>query len=89
MLGEEAVEPARDLSVGGVEGLGVGIADAAYDVPVGSAGRKRQRPAGGDAKQAPLRIEDVEQWEEVVLVRTAAVEEHERSLGVPCGGPIQ
>jgi len=36
------------------------------------------RPADGDAAQAPLGVEEVEEPEQVVLVRAAPVEEHER-----------
>jgi hypothetical protein len=42
--------------------------------------RERERPARRDADQPPLGVEHVEEREEVVLVRAAPVEEHERPL---------
>ena len=45
-------------------------------------GGSESGPARRDPEQAPLRIERVEEREEIVLVRPAAVEEHER----PCRG---
>ena len=85
---EEAVEPGGQLRVGGVEGLGVGVAHPSHRVPVGAARRQRQRAARGGAEEAPLGVEDVEQGKQVVLVRTAPMEEHQRTLGVSCRGPI-
>jgi hypothetical protein len=52
-------------------------------------GRKRERAARGHAEQAPVRIEHVEQREEVVLVGAASVEEDERSLWLSGGGAVQ
>ena len=69
-----------------MEGLGVWIADPVHGVPVGAAGRQRQRAAGGGAEQASLGIEDVEQWKEVMFVGAASVKEDERTLGRPGGG---
>ena len=52
-----------------------------------AAGREREgRPRRG-AEQAPLRVELVEQREQVVLVGAAAVEEDERPLGIAVGRP--
>ena len=49
-------------------------------VPVASARRQVERPAGGHAEQAPLGVEEIQEREEVVLVRPPAVEEDERSV---------
>ena len=49
-----------ELRVGGVEGVGVGIADARHDVPVvAGPARQRQRRARRDDVQPPLRVEHV------------------------------
>src|SRR5205814_10286728 len=61
------------------EGCLVRQADAADGVPGRPAGGQRQRRARRRASQAALRIEEVEQGEEVVLVRAPAVEEDERA----------
>ena len=82
------VEPGGYLRIGRVEGLGVGIAHLAYGVPVGAAGRERQRAARGGTEQTPIGIEHVEQRKQVVLVRAAPVEEHQRPFRVACRGPI-
>jgi hypothetical protein len=42
---------------------------------------ERERPARGRAEQPALGIEHVQQREQVVFVRAAAVEEDERTLG--------
>ena len=72
-------EPGR-----GGEALGerrrVREADARHRVPVRAAGRQRQRPARAVAVEPPLRVERVEQRQQVVLVRAAAVEEDERAV---------
>src|SRR5204863_4276337 len=47
-------------------------------VPVPAAGRQRERRAGRRAHEAPLGIEQIEQRIEVELVRSAAVQQHER-----------
>ncbi len=44
--------------------------------------REGERRPRRDAEQAPLRVEQVEQREEVVLVRPAPVQQDERSLGL-------
>ncbi len=71
---------AGELGVRGVEGLGVGVADAGHDVPVvaGKAG-KRERRAGGDDVEAALRVEHVGQTEQVVLVGSPSVMEDEQA----------
>ena len=74
VLGEQAVEPAAGERIGRVEGLGVGGADLPDHVPVRAARRQRQGPARRRAEQPPVRIELVEQREQVVLVGAAAVE---------------
>ena len=50
------------------------------DVPVRTARRQRERAARRDPEQAALRVEHVQQRDEVVLVGAAAVEEDERAL---------
>ena len=47
--------------------------------------RKRQWPARRVPVQALLRVELVEQWEEVVLVGAATVQEDERARRLPRG----
>jgi len=47
---------------------------------VRAARRQRERGAGCDPVQLPLRVERVEERVEVVLVRAAAVQEDERPL---------
>jgi hypothetical protein len=47
---------------------------------VRTARREGQRAAGRDAEQPPLGVEQIEQREEVALVRSAPVEQHEE----PC-----
>jgi hypothetical protein len=79
MLFEEPVQPGPDLVVRREERLAIGEADLLKLVPVRSAGRERERPAGGDAEQATLGIEEVEQRIEVVFVRATAMEEDERT----------
>jgi hypothetical protein len=49
---------------------------------VRSARRQGERAARGGAEQAPLRVEHVEEREQIVFVSAAPVEEHERALGV-------
>jgi glyoxalase family protein len=51
------------------------------------AGRQRQRPARSSADQPALGIQRIEQREEVVLVRAAPVEQHERPRGLARSGP--
>ncbi len=74
----ERVEEGGRALERGEERFGVGCGDAAEAVPVRPARRQRQRCPWRDPEQPPLRIEDVEQGEEVVLVRPPAVQEHER-----------
>ena len=66
--------------VGGAEGVGVGVADARHHVPVATARRQEERPAGRDAHEPALGVEEVEEGGEVVLVGPAPVHEHERAL---------
>jgi hypothetical protein len=54
---------------------------------VRAARRQRERPARRDAEQPPLRIEDVEEREQVELVGAAAVEEDEQALRLAGGRP--
>ena len=53
-----------------------------HRVPVRAARRQRQRAARAVAVKPALRVEHVEQREEIVLVGAAPVEEHERALGL-------
>ena len=46
---------------------------------------QEQRPAGRDAHQAALGVEEVEEGREVVLVGAAPVHEHERAFGLARG----
>ena len=89
VLGEHVVEPGRELRIGGLERLGVGIADPPDDVPVRAARRQRQRAARGRPEQAPLGVEHVKEREQVPLVGAAPVKEDERSLGVRRGRAVQ
>ena len=50
-----------------------------------AARRQRERPARSDAVQAPLRVERIEEREEVVLVGPAPVEEDERAVRLARG----
>ena len=65
--------------VGGVERLGVGVADAWYEVPVVSGAAELEGRARGDDVQAPLRIEPVGQPEQVGFVGASSVMEHEQA----------
>jgi hypothetical protein len=56
---------------------------------VRAAWRQRQRAARGGAREPPLRVEDVEQREQVVLVRAAAVKKDERPLSLTRRGTVQ
>ena len=71
----------------GVEGVGVGIADARDDVPVvARPARDLQRRARGDDVEPPLGVEHVGEAEQVVLVGAAAVVEDEQPLASPAAG---
>ena len=60
----------------------VGEPDARDDVPVlARPARDLQRAAGGDDVQPPLRVQDVGEAEQVVLVGAAAVVQDEQALG--------
>ena len=64
------------------------MTDLVHRVPVRSARRQGQRPARAVAVTLALRVEDVEQRKEIVLVRAASVEENERALGLTFGRPF-
>ncbi len=64
-------------------GSGVGIPPSAYQCR--PPGGQRERAAGGEPEQPPLGVERVEQPVEVVLVRAAPVDEHERAVRVARG----
>src|SRR5262249_20780268 len=87
LLRDEGVQPLGRRRVAREERLRLRRPDPPEHVPVRAAGRQRERPARRGADQPPLRIEGVEQREEVELVRAAPVEEDERPLGRPDGGP--
>ena len=76
LLGQP-VQPLARETIRGQERVGVGIADLAYRVPMRASGREVERTARRDAEQPSLRVEHVEQREEVVLVGAAPVEEDE------------
>ena len=73
------------LAVGGRERVGVRKADLADDVPVPSSGRERERAARAVPVEAALRVERVEQRQQVVLVGAAAVVEDEQPLRISAG----
>ena len=79
----------RQLAVGRVERLGVGIADTRHEVPV-KAGRalQAQRSARRDDVQAPVGVERVGERKQVGLVGAAAVMEHEQAGGLAGSGPL-
>ena len=54
---------------------------------MGAAGRQRQRAARDEAEQALLRVEQVEERNEVELVGAAPVQEDERAGGLARGRP--
>ena len=81
----DALQEAVEQRVGLRERLRVGEAHARHDVPVAAARRQEQRPAGRHADEPALGIEHVEERGEVVLVGAAAVQEHERALGLARG----
>ncbi len=88
-LVRQPVEPLGGGAVRPREGRRIGVADARHDVPVRAARRQRERAARAVAVQAALRIERVEEREEVVLVGAAPVEEHERAGRVARRGPLR
>jgi hypothetical protein len=75
-LCECRLEPLGHPCEGGEERFGIGVADLADDVPVRSAGRKRERAAREEADQPAVGVEKVEKRCEVVLVGAATVEEN-------------
>ena len=65
-----------------LEGVVVREPDARDDVPVlARPARDLQRAARGDDVQPPLRVQDVGEAEQVVLVGAAAVVEDQQALG--------
>ena len=75
-LGEQGVEPRAEIGVARGERRRIGIADPGDEVPVPPARRNSgERRAGGDAEQAPLGIELVEQRPKIALVGPSAVVE--------------
>jgi hypothetical protein len=53
---------------------------------VRSARGQRQRRSRGDSDEPPVRIEEVQQREQIVLARSAAVEEDESAFGLSSSG---
>ena len=75
-----------ELGVGGVEGVGVGIADAWHDVPVvARPARQRQWRPRRHHVQPLLRVEHVAERQQVVLVGAAAVVQDEQPGGLTGG----
>ena len=85
----EAVEQLGEPREARPERLRLGRGDPAEPVPVPASRRQRQRAAGGEAPQAALRVERVEQGIEVVLVGAAPMEEDERSGRLALGRPLE
>ena len=73
----------------GVEGVRIGEAHPGNDVPVvaGPAG-DHQRRARGDDVQAPLRVEDVGEPEQILLVGSPAVVEDQQAARLAGGRPL-
>ncbi len=80
------VEPRRHQRQRLEEGLRIGVADPRDHVPVRAARRQAQRPPRRHGDQSPLRVEHVGQRLQVVLVRRAPMQQHERSFRCPGGG---
>src|SRR5206468_171027 len=74
--------------VGGVERLGVRVADAGNDVPVVARAAQRQRRAGSNDVQPPAWVEVIGEREQVALVGAAAVVEDEQAGRIGPGGPL-
>ena len=85
-LGHQAVEELRREPVGRQEAFGRRIAELGELVPVRASRRQRERPARRHADEASLRVERVEQREEVVLVGAASVEEDQCPVRLSLGG---
>ena len=84
----EGLEPCGQHPEGLHERVPVRESDALDDVPVMAARRQGERPARSCAHQAALGVELVEQREQVRLVDTAAVQQHERTGRLRrAGGP--
>ena len=80
----------RKGGVSGMEGLGVGVADAGHDVPVvpGKAGKRERRPWSHSVEVA-LRVEHVGETEQVVLVGSPSVMEDEQASGLACRATLR
>jgi hypothetical protein len=75
-----------EQGVGGVEGLGLGKADARYDVPVAARpSRQLQGPSRRDDVQPPPRVEHVGEGQQVVLIGAAAVVQYEQPVRLTGG----
>ena len=85
-LPQEVVDEVGGLGHALDEGLDVGPADLLDHVPVASAGRDPdQGRAGRQAQQPALGVERVEQGVQVRLAGGAAVQQHDRALGLAGG----
>ena len=77
----ELVVELRELTVRGLEGRRIRVADPRDDVPViAGPARQRERRTRRDGVQAPLRVEHVPERQKVPLVRTTAVVQDEQAL---------
>ena len=79
----EVVEKRGETGRRLVERRRIGCRDPAERVPVPSAGREAVRAARRDPEQPPVRVEQVEERIQVVLVGPAPVEQHERARRSP------
>ena len=77
-----------ELPVGGVEGLGVRVADAGDDVPVVARAAQPQRRPWSDDVKAADGVEVVSEREQVALVGAAAVVEDEQAGRISLGWPL-
>jgi len=85
----QLVQPGARLRKRRRERRGLREADLMHRVPVRSSRRKMERPARRDTQKASWRVEQVEQGEEIPLVGTAPVEEHEEAVRLPRRGSTQ
>ena len=76
-LGERRLEPCGDLGEGRQERVGIRESDLPHRVPVRAAGWECQRASREEPDQALLRVEEVEEGQEVELVGAASVEQDE------------
>ena len=86
VVGQEVVQPAHGLRIHAVERPRIGEAELPERVPVPATGRQGERGARRRSNEAAFRIEEVEQREQIELVRAASVEQDECSLGLACRG---